>query len=227
MGKKLRAWTRQRRASSLGSLQCGQCGNTVGKILDRAAYQIHGLGQGEQEVLGVRSSPMSRRRPLQVGEHALADGTTEHQYEAVPITKDENGLEVAGLKQRLVSLCIVWTSVTPSDRTRTQCLVQGRSDLLWQAPLRNQVTSPNAVNLRRFGAPMAMQPPFLGRSDQHGPAVDRLVGGRPERQSAFNRIAREIQRARLDVDNCKRPRQPSARGRLGKPARFLHRFSSL
>ena len=110
-------------------------------------------------------------------------GPTEHQYEAMPITKDENGLEVAGLKQRLVSLCIVWTSVTPSDRTRTQCLVQGRSDLLWQAPLRNQVTSPNAVNLRRFGAPMAMQPPFLSWSDQHGPAVDRLVGVRPERQS--------------------------------------------
>jgi hypothetical protein len=88
-------------------LQCGKCGHTVGKILDGAACQVHGLRQGEPEVLGVRSSPMSRRRPLLAGEHALADGTTEHQYEAVPIAKYENGLEAAGVEQRLDPLCIV------------------------------------------------------------------------------------------------------------------------
>ena len=133
--KKPRVWTRQRRASSLGSLQCGECGHTVGKIRDGTACQIHGLGQGEQEDVGVRSGPMSRRRPLQAGEHALADGTTEHQYEAVPIAKDENGLEAAGLELRLDPLCIVWTSVTPGNRIRAQCLVQGSGNLLWRAPL--------------------------------------------------------------------------------------------
>jgi len=96
-----------------------------GLVLGGAGLDVDGMGQGEQQSLGVGPRPVPRRRALLPTKRAFALVRADYGGEPVPVAQGEHWLNPAGLEQRACPVSVVEPAVAPGGATRAECGVQG------------------------------------------------------------------------------------------------------